>query len=122
MEETRKYYDLYNTLETTLGFLQKEVKLLNSISENFSEAMKSREAKGEYLKQFELIVRGVEDSLVRQESILSQKEQKVDELKATNQNLVDEQRKYFKMVKDFQEECQKNEFLESKLVELGKRE
>jgi hypothetical protein len=25
LEETRKYYDMYNTLETTLGFLQKEV-------------------------------------------------------------------------------------------------
>lgn len=26
LEETRKYYDMYNTLDTTLGFLQKEVK------------------------------------------------------------------------------------------------
>ena len=25
LEETRKYYALYNTLETTLSFLQKEV-------------------------------------------------------------------------------------------------
>ena len=29
LEETRKYYDVYNTLETTLGFLQKEVSLSN---------------------------------------------------------------------------------------------
>ena len=26
LEETRKYYDMYNTLETTLTFLQKEVR------------------------------------------------------------------------------------------------
>ena len=26
LEETRKYYDMYNTLDTTLGFLQKEVR------------------------------------------------------------------------------------------------
>lgn len=27
LEETRKYYDIYNTLDTSLGFLQKEVKI-----------------------------------------------------------------------------------------------
>lgn len=25
LEETKKYYDLYNTLDTSLGFIQKEV-------------------------------------------------------------------------------------------------
>lgn len=60
LEETRKYYDMYNTLDTTLNFLQKEVKLLNSISENFHEAMKSTHSKGEFSKQFETIVHGVE--------------------------------------------------------------
>jgi hypothetical protein len=62
LEETRKYYDMYNTLDTTLGFLQKEVKLLNSISENFHEAMKSNHGKLEFSKQFENIVKGVEVS------------------------------------------------------------
>ncbi len=62
LEETRKYYDMYNTLDTTLNFLQKEVKLLNSISENFHEAMKSNQSKVEFSKQFESIVQGVEVS------------------------------------------------------------
>jgi hypothetical protein len=35
--------------------------------------------------------------------------------------LVDEQRKYFKAVKDFQEECTKNEFLEEKLEQLKRQ-
>lgn len=26
LDETRKYYDMYNTLDTTLSFLQKEVR------------------------------------------------------------------------------------------------
>ena len=60
LEETRKYYDMYNTLDTTLNFLQKEVKLLNSISENFHEAMRTNQSKVEFSKQFELIVQGVE--------------------------------------------------------------
>ena len=62
LEETRKYYDMYNTLDSTLSFLQKEVKLLNSISENFHEAMRSSQSKAEFSKQFELIVKGVEVS------------------------------------------------------------
>jgi hypothetical protein len=33
--------------------------------------------------------------------------------------LVDEQRRYFKAVKDFQEECNKNEWLTSKLEQLS---
>jgi hypothetical protein len=32
---------------------------------------------------------------------------------------VDEQRKYFKAVKDFQEECTKNEWLAEKLEQLS---
>jgi hypothetical protein len=38
----------------------KQVKLLNSISENFNDAMKTPMAKLEFSKQFETIVRGVE--------------------------------------------------------------
>ena len=119
LEETRKYYALYNTLDTTLNFLSKEVKLLNSISENFNDAMTSTQTKAEYLKQIDQIVRGVEDSLVRQEGILKGKEKTLEELKSNHQNLVDEQRRYFKAVKDFQEECNKNEWLTNKLQSLG---
>jgi hypothetical protein len=56
---------------------------------------------------------------VRQEGILKGKEKTLDELKSNHQNLVDEQRRYFKAVKDFQEECNKNEWLSNKLQSLG---
>jgi hypothetical protein len=87
LDETRKYYALYNTLDSTLNFLQKEVKLLNSVSDNFNEAMRSHESKREYLKQFQTIVKGVEDSLVRQEGTLVQREKRLDEIKFTYQNV-----------------------------------
>jgi len=45
LEETKKYYAAYNALDTTLNFLRKEVKLLNSISETFPAAMKSSSTK-----------------------------------------------------------------------------
>ncbi|KAJ1383920.1 hypothetical protein B484DRAFT_410977, partial [Ochromonadaceae sp. CCMP2298] len=91
LEDTRKYYDMYNTLDTTLSFLKKEVKLLNSISETFHEAMKSAASKGEFSKQFE----GIE--------------------------LVEEQRRYYKAVKDFQQECDKNDWLAAKLEQTGRK-
>lgn len=118
LEETRKYYALYNTLDTTLSFLQKEVTLLDSISSNFTEAMKSTKTKAEYLNQLDLIVRGVDDSLARQEGQLASQLKVVDGLKAKNQGLVDEQRRYFKTVKDFQTECDKNDWLSQKLEVL----
>ncbi len=45
------------------NFFFVQIKLLNSISENFNEAMKSAQSKAEYSKQFENIVRGVEVSV-----------------------------------------------------------
>jgi hypothetical protein len=75
LDETKKYYSLYNTLDTTLTFIQKEVcpppplptlpsppqvKLLNSIGDSFDEAMKSPQSTQEYLDQCRNIVRGVE--------------------------------------------------------------
>jgi hypothetical protein len=119
LDETRKYYAVYNTLDTTLTFLQKEVKLLNSISETFPTAMKSSSSRTEFANQFETIVHGVEESLSRQRTVLDQKDAQVDAVKSTHQRLVDDQRKYYKAVKDFQEECDKNEWLQSKLTQLS---
>jgi hypothetical protein len=87
LEETRKYYDIYNTLDSSLSFIQKEVKLLNSISENFAEAMRSAASKMEFSKQFDAIVKGVEEQLKRQESVLHQKQQRVEEHKQIYQSV-----------------------------------
>lgn len=84
--------------------------------------MKSTSSKSEFAKQFETIVRGVEESLTRQRTVLDQKDAQVDTLKSAHQRLVDDQRKYYKAVKDFQEECDKNEWLQSKLTQLTSAE
>jgi hypothetical protein len=95
-----------------------QVKILNTIGDNFDEAMKSKQSKQEFLSQFELIIKGVEQSLAKEEVKLVDKQQRVEQLKAVNQTLVDQQRRYFKAVKDFQDECTKNEWLTSKLEQL----
>ena len=78
---------MYNTLDTTLSFLQKEVKLLNSIGGSFEEAMQNSQSTREYLQQAESIIKGLEDSLRRQETIAAQREEGVEELKTKHQNV-----------------------------------
>ena len=118
LEETKKYYAMYNTLDTSLTFMQKNCKVLDSIYENFSESMKSSEGKELFLTQVRTITKGVEDSLANQVDVLNQRSTQVARLKQTYQNLVDEQRSYYQAIKDFQNECEKSEYIQSKLTAL----
>ncbi len=116
--DTKKFYTLYNSLDTQLSFLQKEVKLLNSISDNFDQAMQSAPSKLEYLSQCSNIVGGVNDSVSQQTDKLHMRSDILSALKTRHQMLVEEQRQYYKAIKDFQDECTKNEWLESKIASL----
>jgi hypothetical protein len=73
--------------------------------------MLSLQGKEEFLKSMENIIKGVNGSLTNQEEQLVLKESSLDQLKASHQNLVDEQRSYYTAIKDFQAECDKNEWL-----------
>jgi len=119
LEETRKYYATYNTLDNTRNYLAKEVKLIDSITNNFENAMRTKASQEEFLLQFETIIKSVEDSLVKQNKTLDSKRSETMQKENEYMNIVDEQRKYFKAVKDFQDECQKNEMLSTKLEDLG---
>jgi len=115
LEETKKYYAMYNTLDTSLGVMQKNVKILDSIYVNFAESMKSKDGKVEFLNQVSSITRSVGESANQQESLLKAKTTEADQLKIQYQELVDEQRAYYAAVKDFQAECDKNDWLTQKL-------
>jgi hypothetical protein len=87
---------VYNTLDSTLGFLKKEVKLLNSISDIFGEAMQSASSKGEFSLQFESIVVGVEESLRRQRGVLGEADRRLEGSRGQYMQLVEEQRSYYR--------------------------
>lgn len=57
--ELNGYYLLYNTLEDTKVYLNKELSLLTSIHDSFSQSMTSSAGKGEFLQQMEKIVTAV---------------------------------------------------------------
>ncbi|XP_065928887.1 coiled-coil domain-containing protein 93 isoform X3 [Magallana gigas] len=113
--ETKQFYTLYNTLDDTKMYLNKEVSLLNSIHDNFRQAMANPGAKEQFLKQFENIVEGIKQNKAKLEKRKQEEKMKRDQFNDQYLDLVEKQRLYFKTVKDFKEECRKNEMLLSKL-------
>ncbi|XP_038044397.1 coiled-coil domain-containing protein 93-like [Patiria miniata] len=114
-KETKQFYTLYNTLDDTKLYLEKEITLLNSIHDNFSQAMNSSSNKDQFLRQFEQIVGGVKQNKIKVEKKKQEEKMRRDQLNDNYLDLVEKQRLYFKTVRDFKEECRKNEILLSKL-------
>nr|XP_032802121.1 coiled-coil domain-containing protein 93 isoform X2 [Petromyzon marinus] len=114
-KETKQFYTLYNTLDDKKLYLEKEVNLLNSIHDNFQQAMASQGGREQFLKQLEQIVEGIKQSRVKVEKKRQENKMRRDQLNDEHLDLLDKQRLYFKTVKDFKEECRKNEILLSKL-------
>lgn len=115
--ETKQFYTLYNTLDDIRMYLDKEIGLLNSILENFSEAMTTPATRDQFLAQFEHIVEGVKQNRLKVEKKRQEAKMSRDRLHDHFLELVDKQRLYFRTVKEFKEECRKNEVLVGKLKE-----
>lgn len=115
--ETKQFFTLYNTLDDIRMYLDKEIGLLNSVLENFSEAMSSATTKDQFLAQFELIVDGVKQNRLKVDKKRQEAKMSRDRLHDHFLELVDKQRLYFRTVKEFKEECRKNELLMGKLRE-----
>ena len=61
--ETRKYYDLYNTLTSSHRCMANEVSLLDSISAGFPQAQKSKGGKMQFSQSFAEIIESVDNNL-----------------------------------------------------------
>uniref|UniRef100_A0A8C4NED2 Coiled-coil domain-containing protein 93 n=1 Tax=Eptatretus burgeri TaxID=7764 RepID=A0A8C4NED2_EPTBU len=114
-KETKQFYTLYNTLDDKKLCLDKEVNLLNSIHDNFHQAMGSSGSREQYLKQLELIVDGIKNNKTKAEKKRQENKMRRDQLNDEYRDLLEKQRLYFKTVKEFKAECRKNEMLLSKL-------
>eukprot|EP00003_Mantamonas_plastica_P005567 TRINITY_DN1448_c0_g2_i3.p1 TRINITY_DN1448_c0_g2~~TRINITY_DN1448_c0_g2_i3.p1 ORF type:complete len:554 (+),score=244.01 TRINITY_DN1448_c0_g2_i3:2770-4431(+) len=114
LSETKKYYSSYNTLEDSKTYISKELSLLSSINDNVRE-ISSKTGREKFGEQIEGINDGVSNSLLKvkekESGQILQKESLNEEYLA----LLDQQRRYFKAVKDFKEECSKNELLLERL-------
>ncbi|RVE57765.1 hypothetical protein OJAV_G00202500 [Oryzias javanicus] len=118
-KETKQFFTLYNTLDDKKVYLEKEVNLLNSIHDNFQQAMSSSAAREQFLRQMEQIVEGIKQNRIKMERKKQENKMRRDQLNDEYLELLDKQRLYFKTVKDFKEECRRNEMLLSKLRAKG---
>ena len=108
LDETKRYYALFNTLEEKKGYLSKEVSLLNSIHENFTKATASGGSKDKIVESVETINKSVQQTLGKVEQRLVDARSTRDTHQQKFDSLVAKQRKYFQMVAEYQAECEKN--------------
>ncbi|NXU70986.1 CCD93 protein, partial [Oreotrochilus melanogaster] len=114
-KETKQFFTLYNTLDDKKVYLEKEVNLLNSIHDNFQQAMESSGSREQFLRQMEQIVEGIKQNRMKMEKKKQENKMRRDQLNDEYLELLEKQRLYFKTVKEFKEECRRNEMLLSKL-------
>lgn len=98
-----------------LFFFNLQVNLLNSIHDNFHQAMASSGSREQFLRQMEQIVEGIKQNRMKMEKKKQENKMRRDQLNDEYLELLEKQRLYFKTVKEFKEECRKNEMLLSKL-------
>lgn len=116
--ETKQFYTLYNTLDDTKLYLEKELSLLNSIYENYNEGMTNPNAREQFIKQFEQIVAGVKQTQIKVKCKCDDEKAKRDGLNGQLMSLIEQQRKYAAAVKQLTKECQKNEALSARLKSI----
>lgn len=114
-KETKQYYTLYNTLDDTKLYLTTELSLLNSIQDNYNEAMASASGKEQFLKQFEAIVEGVKRNKSKVERRCAYEKNKRDTFSRQLVTLIEQQRKYVAAVRQLTIECRRNEALLAQL-------
>lgn len=118
LDETRKYYAVYNSLARKRDYIGKEDNLVTSMLANFA-SLKSKTARQGYLDQCAGIITTIEESLSKQNAVVDGKRAARDAKAAEVQRLVDAQRSYFKAVKEFQEECDRNDALVRAIARRG---
>lgn len=114
-KETKQFYTLYNTLDDKKLYLSKELTLLNSILDNYTEAMSSTSGKEQFMKQFDAIVEGIKQNKVKVEHRHSEEHQRRDKLSQELLGLVEQQRRYVAAVRQLTIECRRNEALLARL-------
>lgn len=109
-KETKQYYIFYNTLLEVKLYTSKELSLLNSILDNYDEAMSSARKREEFMTQFESIVEWVNHTVKKvEEKYRSEKEQK-NALFNEYSRLMEVQRQYATALKKLAEERQRIRF------------
>ncbi|KAG7296188.1 hypothetical protein JYU34_021289 [Plutella xylostella] len=106
-KETKQYYIFYNTLYEVKLYTSKELSLLNSIIDNYEEAMSSTRKREEFMSQFESIVEWVNQTVKKVETKYQQEKDKKTDLHSEFSRLMDVQRQYAAALKKLADERNK---------------
>jgi len=117
-QETQKYYGMYNSLATSYEYLQRELTILETIIAQFPTGMKTPQNQETMIKQLDIMMQGVRKSTQDVHSKLDSVTQNKEALEAQYAKLLEKQRTYFRLVKEFKEECTLNEKLVNKIESL----
>ena len=114
-----RYYNSYNNLDNRNSFLTREIEILDSISSQFNTAMSSKSNKDRFVEQLRSIKDSVCDSDSKVSGRLEQEKRSQTALSEKLNRLIDHERSYFKLVKEFQDACSKNEYLQQEAARAG---
>jgi len=117
--ETKKYYNSYNTLNDTKNSLQKEVSILNSIESGYAAKQVNAKNKEKMLESLQIIIDQVAQNLTKAKTKLDEENKRKDALNKDYLSSVEVEREYYKLTKDFQIECTKNEQLLERIESKG---
>ncbi|XP_043223265.1 coiled-coil domain-containing protein 93-like [Amphibalanus amphitrite] len=112
-KEAKEHYATNNLLSDTLRYLENELALLNSVSENYAAARGSAQGRADFLQQLDAIVFNVRSN---QNKVLVKKQAEkrtLDALMAELDQLRALSRTYQTVLKQFRDECALNETLTS---------
>lgn len=111
---------MYNNLGDQKSYMEKEIKLLNSILENFEASVGSETQTRQFVSQLEALLIGVKQAREGAEVKKNEQMKIKDGLLAEQKELLGHQQEYFQLVNKVQEEIKKNQLITEKLKELEK--
>ncbi|GBP19895.1 Coiled-coil domain-containing protein 93 [Eumeta japonica] len=103
-KETKQFYTFYNTLYEVKLYTSKELSLLNSILDNYEEAMSSPKKREQFMTQLESIVEWVKQTVKKVEQKYKDEKEKKAALNNEYSHLLDLQRQYAITLKKLTEE------------------
>ena len=113
LTETRQFFTLYNTLNDTQVFLSKESELLNILYDKFDTALTSQNNKNIYMKHVDQFLNQTFNNLEKLEEKKGISKEEKDSLNDILVSLLDQQRQYSRLIRDFSQEINHNEELVS---------
>lgn len=103
-KETKQFYTFYNTLCDVKLYVSKELSLLNSILDNYHEAMSAPKKREQFMEQLESIVEWVKQTVRKTETKYLEEKDKRDKLSKDYNILLEINREYMTTLKRLAEE------------------